>query len=99
MCSDELSMDAAGIRGSGGGPGVRPPDGSPTLRGLQEASVVGHDLVLRQVQVELQRHQDGELKSDELSAVHSEPFLQFLPGEKGRMRRCVSQQHHQYLLV
>lgn len=41
------------VRGSGGEPGARPPDGSPTLGGLQQASVVGHDLVFRQVQVEL----------------------------------------------
>lgn len=42
--------------GSGGSeerPGGRPPDGSLMLGGLQQASVVGHDLVLRQVQVEL----------------------------------------------
>lgn len=31
----------------------RPPDGSLMLGGLQQASVVGHDLVLWQVQVEL----------------------------------------------
>lgn len=67
---------------SGGEAGSRPPDGSPTLGGLQQASVVRHDLVLRQVQVELQRHQDGELKGYQLSAVHSEPLLQFLWGDE-----------------
>lgn len=55
------------------------------LGGLQQASVVGHDLVLWQVQVELQRHQDGELEGYELSAVHSEPLFQFLP-EKSNLR-------------
>lgn len=45
------------------------------LGGLQQASVVGHDLVLRQVQVELQRHQDGELEGDQLPAVHPESLL------------------------
>lgn len=40
-------------RGSGGEPGGRPPDGSLMLGGLQQASVVGHDLVFWQVQVEL----------------------------------------------
>lgn len=34
-------------------PGGRPPDGSLMLGGLQQASVVGHDLVLMEVQVEL----------------------------------------------
>lgn len=58
--------------------GGRPPDGPLMLGGLQQASVVGHDLVLRQVQVELQRHQDGELKGNQLTAVHSEALLQFL---------------------
>lgn len=53
------------------------------LGGLQQASVVGHDLVLRQVQVELQRHQDGELEGDQLPAVHSEALLQFLWEENG----------------
>lgn len=48
------------------------------LGGLQQASVVGHDLVLGQVQVELQRHQDGELEGNQLTAVHSEALLQFL---------------------
>lgn len=38
---------------SEGAPGGRPPDGPLMLGGLQQASVVGHDLVLRQVQVEL----------------------------------------------
>ena len=67
-------------RRSGGGPeAARPPDGSLMLGGLQQASVVGHDLVLRQVQVELQRHQDRELEGDQLSAVHSESLFQFLP--------------------
>lgn len=54
------------------------------LGGLQQASVVGHDLVLRQVQVELQRHQDGELEGDQLPAVHPEALLQFLWEENGR---------------
>lgn len=72
-------MDTVGSRGSGGEPGGRPPDGSLMLGRLQQASVVGHDLVFRQVQVELQRHQDGELEGYQLSAVHSEPLLQFLP--------------------
>lgn len=75
-------MDIAGGGGSGGEPGARPPDGSLMLGGLQQASVVGHDLVLWQVQVELQRHQDGELEGYELSAVHSEPLFQFLPEKK-----------------
>ena len=70
-------MDTEGC--GSGGHGGRPPDGSPMLGGLQQASVVGHDLVLGQVQVELQRHQDGELEGDQLSAVHPEPLLQFLP--------------------
>lgn len=60
---------------------VAPPDGSPMLGGLQQASVVGHDLMLGQVQVELQCHQDRELEGYQLPAVHSEPFLQFLPKE------------------
>lgn len=38
-------MDTVGSRGSGGEPGGSPPDGSLMLGGLQEASVVGHDLV------------------------------------------------------
>lgn len=63
---------------SEGEPGGRPPDGSLMLGGLQEASVVRHDLVLWQVQIKLQRHQHGELEGYQLSAVHSEPFLQFL---------------------
>lgn len=68
--------------GSGGEPGGRPPDGSLMLGGLQQASVVGHDLVLGQVQVELQRHEDGELEGYQLSPVHSEPLLQFLWGDR-----------------
>lgn len=75
-------MDAVGSGGSGGEPGGCPPDGSPMLGGLQQASVVGHNLVLWQVQVELQRHQDRELEGYQLSAVHSEPLLQFLPENK-----------------
>ena len=75
-------MDIPGGWGSGGEPGACPPDGSLMLGGLQQASVVGHDLVLWQVQVELQRHQDGELEGYELSAVHSEPLFQFLPEKK-----------------
>lgn len=63
---------------SEGEAGGRPPDGPLMLGGLQQASVVGHDLVLRQVQVELQRHQDGELEGNQLTAVHSEALLQFL---------------------
>ena len=74
-------MDAVGSR-SGGEPGARPPDGSLMLGGLQQASVVGHDLMFGQVQVELQRHQDRELKGNQLSAVHSEPLLQFLKTNK-----------------
>lgn len=69
---------------SEGAPGGRPPDGPLMLGGLQQASVVGHDLVLRQVQVELQRHQDGELKGNQLTAVHSEALLQFLREESKR---------------
>lgn len=61
-----------------GEPGGGPPDGSLLLGGLQEASIVWHDLVLRQVQVELQRHQDRELEGDQFSAVHSEPLLKFV---------------------
>lgn len=69
---------------SEGEPGGRPPDGPLMLGGLQQASVVGHDLVFRQVQVELQRHQDGELEGDQLPAVHSEALLQFLwEGNRG----------------
>lgn len=67
--------------GSGGEPGGRPPDGSLMLGGLQQASVVGHDLVFGKVQVELQRHQDRELEGYQLPAIHSEPLLQFLPGK------------------
>lgn len=66
----------------------RPPDGSPTLGGLQQASVVRHDLVLRQVQVELESHQDGELEGYQLSAVHSEPLLQFLWGGEEQNEWC-----------
>lgn len=75
-----------GSGGSGGEPGRRPPDGSPMLGGLQQASVVGHDLVLRQVQVELQRHQDRELEGYQLSAVHAEPLFQFLPEKNKRAK-------------
>lgn len=57
-----------------------PPDGPLMLGGLQQASVVGHDLVLGQVQVELQRHQHGELEGNQLPPVHSEALLQFLRG-------------------
>lgn len=39
-----------------------------------------HDLVLRQVKVELQRHQHGELEGDQLAPVHPKPLLQFLWG-------------------
>lgn len=39
--------------GSEGEPGGCPPDGSLMLGGLQQASVVGHDLVFWEVQVEL----------------------------------------------
>lgn len=46
-------MDTEGSRESGGEPGSPPPDGSLMLGGLQQASVVGHDLVFWQVQVEL----------------------------------------------
>lgn len=56
------------------------------LGGLQQASVVGHDLVFGQVQVELQRHQDRELEGYQLSAVHSEPLLQFLPEKELRVQ-------------
>lgn len=85
--SPGLGMDAVrsvglGVGGSGGEPGSRPPDGSLMLGGLQQASVVGHDLVLGQVQVELQRHEDGELEGYQLSPVHSEPLLQFLWGHR-----------------
>ncbi|TNN67465.1 hypothetical protein EYF80_022271 [Liparis tanakae] len=58
--------------------GAPPPDGSLMLGGQQEASVVGHDLVFGQVQVELQRHQHRELEGYQLSAVHPEPLFQFL---------------------
>lgn len=75
--------------------GVCSPDGSPTLRGLHQASVVGHDLVLRQVQVELQGYQDGELERDQLPAVHSEPFLQFLPGE-GKKKKPQRMRRHMF---
>lgn len=68
-------MDAVWSVGSGEEPGGPPPDGSPMLGGLQQASVVGHDLVFRQVQVELQRHEDWELEGYQLSAVHSEPLF------------------------
>lgn len=78
-------MDIAGGR-SGGEPGGRPPDGSLMLGGLQQASVVGHDLVFGQVQVELQRHQDREFEGYQLSAVHSEPLLQFLPEKELRVQ-------------
>lgn len=54
------------------------PDAELLLGGLQEASVVRHDLVLGQVKVELQRHQHGELESDQLAPVHPKPLLQFL---------------------
>lgn len=56
------------------------------LGGLKQSSVVGHDLVLGQVQVELQRHQDRELKGDQLPAVHSEPLLQFLPPQPKKIK-------------
>lgn len=80
VSGDRQPEELWGIGGmrSGGEGGSRPPDGSPTLGGLQQASVVRHDLVFRQVQVELQRHKDGELEGYQLPAVHSEPLLQFL---------------------
>lgn len=77
---------------SGGEPAGRPPDGSLMLGGLQQASVVGHDLVFRQVQVELQCDQDRELEGDQLSAIDSEPFLQFLP-------RTVMMRNKQWLIL
>lgn len=46
-------MDIAGTRRSGGELDGRPPDGSLMLGSLQQASVVRHDLMLWQVQVEL----------------------------------------------
>lgn len=73
-------MDTVGSRGSEGA--GRPPDGSLMLGGLQQASVVRHDLVFWQLQVELQRHQHRELEGYQLSAVHSEPLFQFLPEKK-----------------
>lgn len=54
------------------------PDEQLLLGVLQEASVVWHDLMLRQVKVELQRHQHGELEGDQLAPVHPKPLLQFL---------------------
>jgi hypothetical protein len=56
------------------------------LGGLDEASVVGHDLVLRQVQVELQGYKHRELKGYQLSPVHTKPLLQFLQIRKKRER-------------
>lgn len=67
--------------------GAPPPDGSLMLGGQQEASVVGHDLVFGQVQVELQRHQHRELEGYQLSAVHPEPLFQFLPEQKEEEKR------------
>lgn len=80
-------------RGRSGDPGGRPPDGPLMLGGLQQASVVGHDLVLRQVQVELQCHQDGELEGYQLTAVHSKALLQFLweENEGGASRADIAQ--------
>lgn len=54
------------------------PDGGLSLGVLQEASIMGHDLVLWEVQVELQGHQNGELKGDQLTSVHPKPLLQFI---------------------
>lgn len=54
------------------------PDGTLMLGGLQQASVVGHDLVFGQVQVELQSHQDGKLEGDQLPAVHPETLFKFI---------------------
>lgn len=49
----DLSQGDGEEGGSEEEPGGRPPDGSLMLGGLQQASVVGHDLVLMEVQVEL----------------------------------------------
>lgn len=76
---------------SEGEAGGGPPDGPLMLGGLQQASVVGHDLVLGQVQVELQRHQHGELEGDQLPPVHSEALLQFLRGGGGRKEELQKQ--------
>lgn len=43
---------------------------------------MGHDLVLWEMQVELQGHQNRELESDQLSTVHPKPLLQFLGGKR-----------------
>ena len=62
-------------------PAGRPPSPRGAALGrLDEASEVGHDLVLGQMQVELQGHQHRELKGYELPAVHSELLFQFLKG-------------------
>lgn len=49
----DLSQGDGEKGGSEEEPGGHPPDGSLMLGGLQQASVVGHDLVLMEVQVEL----------------------------------------------
>lgn len=72
---------------------TRPPDGSLMLGCLQEASVVGHDLVLREVQAELKSHQNGELEGYQLPAVYSEPLFQFLWRQIGKARLNKSSVH------
>lgn len=61
------------------------PDGWLSLGVLQEASIMGHDLMLWEVQVKLQGHQNGELEGDQLSAVHPKPLLQFLDGKRSQL--------------
>lgn len=50
----------------------------PVLGALDQASVMGHDLVLRQVKGKFQGHQHWELEGDQLSSVQPELLLQFL---------------------
>lgn len=54
------------------------PDVTLMLGGLQQPSVVRHDLVFGQVQVELQSHQDWKLEGDQLPAVYPKTLFKFI---------------------
>lgn len=73
FCISSSTRCPSELRGSGPGPPRR-----PVLGALDQASVVGHDFVLRQMKGKFQGHQHRELKGNQFSSIQPELLLQLL---------------------
>lgn len=86
MLSSVFAFPVASAAGAAPGSGPCPALG-PVLGALDQASVMGQDLVLRQMKRELQGHQHWEFKGNQFSSIQPELLFQFLQWNEGNQER------------